>query len=385
MTLPAGRTGVAFGLAMFAGCSSGPAVSVATVGARDLAATVAAAECSVRSARVARVTAGISGRVERVAVVEGAAVAEGDVLIEIGGVRAEADTQRFRAAVEMARTAVEGTRLAVADARARMRLAADAAARQSRLRAARHVSRAAHREALGAADAARITVAAADAAEREAAAHLRAAEADHANALRTADREARVLAPFAGIVTRLYVEPGQQVQAGESRYRGSLLLRLEDPTWLAVDALVAAPDVAALAKGQPVAVTVDAWPERAYRGRVEAIGYAPAGVGLYRADVTPAGAWDGVRPGFTCEAEVTTASRRGALVVPKLALLRRDGTDGVWVVRDGRVSFVPVALGIAGASHVEVLSGLQGGESVVTGPFEAAGELVPGAAVQAGT
>lgn len=376
--------GGAFGLAMLAGCSSAPVVSVETVGARDLAATVAAAECSVRSARVARVTAGISARVERVAVVEGSRVAEGDVLVEIGGARADAEAQRYRAAVETARAVVEGARVAVEDARVRLRLAADAVRRQTRLRAARHVSRAALREALGEAEAARAAVAAREAAAREAAARLRAAQADHANARRTADREARVLAPFAGTVARLYVEPGQQVQAGESRHRGSLLLRLEDLSRLAIDAWVAAPDVAPLAKGQPVAVTVDPWPEREYRGRVEAVGYAPAGGGLYRAQVAPAGVWDGVRPGFTCEAEITTARRRGALAVPKLALLRRDGTDGVWVVRGGRVSFVPVALGVAGAAHVEVLSGLRGGESVVTGPFEVAGELAPGVTVQAG-
>ena len=247
------------------------------------------------------------------------------------------------------------------------RRAADAAAQQAWLREGRHVSREAHREALGSADAARTTVAARAAAKREAAARLRAAQADHAAARRLADREARVLAPFAGMVTRLYVEPGQQVWAGESRYRGSLLLRLEDPSQLAVDALVTAPEVAALAAGQPVAVTVDAWPERVYRGRVESVGYAPAGDGLYRADVAPVGVWDGVRPWFTCEADITTATRRGVLAVPKLALLRRDGTDGVWVVRDGHVSFTPVVLGVAGAAHVEVLSGLRGGESVVTG------------------
>ena len=369
--------------AAFYGCSAAPVVTVATVEHRALAATVPA-ECSVRSGRSAHVTASMSGRVERVAVVEGAWVTAGDVLIEIGRARAEADTRRFGAAVETARAAVEGARLAVADARSRLRLAVEGATRQSRLRAARHVSREAHREALGEAEAARTVVVAAEAAEREAAARLRAAQADYSNARRTADREARVLAPFAGTVARLYVEPGQQVQAGESHYRGSLLLRLEDPARLAVDAWVPAPDMASLAKGQLVAVTVDAWPERAYRGRVSAVGYAPGSGGLYRVQVAPDGVWGGVRPGFTCEAVITTARRRGALAVPKLALLRRDGTEGVWAVRDGRVSFVPVTLGITGAAHVEVLSGLLGGETVVTGPFEAAGELAPGAVVQPG-
>ena len=267
--------GVTVGIAVLSGCSSAPVVSVATIGPRDLLATISAADCSVRAALSARVTTGVSGRVERVAVVEGSRVAAGDVLIEIGTGHADAETQRFRAAVETARAGVGRARLDVQAARSQWRSATDKAARQARLWAARHVPREAYQEALGEAEVARTTVAAREAAVREAAHRLRAAQAYHAEARRRAGREARVLAPFAGTVTRLYVEPGQQVQAGAEHQRGSVLLRLEDVSQLAVVAWVTAPDVTSLAEGQPVAVTVDAWPERVYRGRVKAVGYAP--------------------------------------------------------------------------------------------------------------
>lgn len=369
------------GMAAF-GCPSPPAVSVEAVRPRDLLATVSTTECLVRPARAARITAGISGGVERVAVKEGERVAAGQLLAVIAGGRADAETRRRTAAVEHARATLERTRTSAQAARRLLRQEVERAARQERLWAGRHVSREAYGEAAAAVQV-RETVVAAQQAEVDTAAHrLRAALADLDRARWLADREARVVAPFAGVVTRLHVQEGQQVQAGEPYSRGSALLTLEDPVALTVDALVAESEVAALAAGQPAAVRFDAWPERAYRGRVAAVGYAPSGQGLYGVEVAAVGAWDGVRPGFTCEAEIKTATRRGALAVSKLALLARDGSDGVWVLRAGRVAFSPVKLGVSGASHVEVLSGLADGDEAVIGPFDVARDLTPGLRVR---
>lgn len=371
---------LSLGLAVFGGCFPAPVVSVATVGRRDLLATVSAAGCSVRAARGARVTAAIGGRVVRVATSEGARVAAGDVLIEIAAGGAEAEERRRAAAVDAACVDIERARLDVQAAHARLQLVTAGAARQERLWKARHVAREAYRKAVGEVAVWRTTVAEREAVETEATHRLRAAIADLEWSRRAA-REARVLAPFGGTVTRLFVERGQQVLAGEPRHRGTVLLTLADSARLEVDVLVDASDVAALAAGQPVAVTVDAWPERVYEGRVEVVGYTPAGRGLYRTVVATVGGWGGVRPGFTCEAVITTATESEVVAVPKQSLLNRDGAAGVWVVRGGRLFFAPVALGVEGASHVEVLSGLRAGESVVTGPFDVASASSPGVAV----
>jgi HlyD family secretion protein len=47
----------------------------------------------------------------------------------------------------------------------------------------------------------------------------------------------------------------------------------------------------------------------------------------------------------------------------------RKETDGVFVVRTGKVEFVPVKIGIAGDRYFEVLSGAKAGDEVVTGPY----------------
>jgi len=103
------------------------------------------------------------------------------------------------------------------------------------------------------------------------------------------------------------------------------------------------------------------------------------------------------RPGFSCTADITTATRVDAVAVPIQALTVRevypdsegnphartrdeewppsptvegDEVEGVFVLRDGRAYFTPVKIGIAGEQHFEVLGGLKEGDEVVLGPFD---------------
>jgi len=62
--------------------------------------------------------------------------------------------------------------------------------------------------------------------------------------------------------------------------------------------------------------------------------------------------------------------------------LTRAETEGVFVVRDGRVAFVSVETGIAGDRYFEALSGVREGDQVVIGPFEVVRNLKDGDAVR---
>jgi HlyD family secretion protein len=126
-----------------------------------------------------------------------------------------------------------------------------------------------------------------------------------------------------------------------------------------------------------------------------------------------------VRPGFTCTAEIVTAIRKGVVSVPIQALTvremlfdskgtmvrdttkrRRRGveptvdasepppgherkeTEGVFLVADGRATFTPVKVGIAGERYFEVMSGLKTGDRVITGPFASVRSLGDGEEVK---
>jgi HlyD family secretion protein len=129
-----------------------------------------------------------------------------------------------------------------------------------------------------------------------------------------------------------------------------------------------------------------------------------------------------VRPGFTCTAEITTATRKNVVSVPIQALTVREmlyndkgemvreqpqrrrrsnavetpvsasnepppghtrkETEGVFVVTGGRGVFTPVKTGIAGEQYFEVLTGLKAGDEVITGPFASVRELSDGGDVK---
>ena len=56
--------------------------------------------------------------------------------------------------------------------------------------------------------------------------------------------------------------------------------------------------------------------------------------------------------------------------------------EGVFLVNEGRVSFTPVNIGIAGQEYFEVLSGLSAGDIVVAGPYQQIRDLIDGDAVR---
>ena len=359
-------------------CAAPPAVSVEEAQPRDLVSTVST-DCVVRAARVIRVTAGVAGVIEKVEVVEGQRVAVGDVLVRVGEARAKAVGRRRAAAVAEAQAVVERSRLDVSASRSRLALARKEAERRAALWRGHHLSWAEYRSAVSAAEIARVEVRDLLASASAAESLLRGAEAEERRD-QVARRETVVRAPFAGLVPRVHVAEGLQVQGPQGRYRGSALLDLEG-VGINVEADVLAREVVAIEAGQRAAVRVYAYPERAFEARVEEVGLDTVGVGV-RVLMSPIGDWAGVRSGFGCEADVTASATEAVVAVPRRALLSRDGRLGVWQVDDGRVSFAPLSLGVRGDVAVEVLSGLAAGDLVVVGPHDFAGALVPGQRVR---
>ena len=128
-----------------------------------------------------------------------------------------------------------------------------------------------------------------------------------------------------------------------------------------------------------------------------------------------------MRPGFTCTADITTATRKGVVAMPIQATTVRElvydekgnvvkepeadkkkpqrpgaaaaaaelkpgqtkkETEGVFVIKDGKAAFVPVKTGIAGEKFFEVLSGVKDGDEVIIGPFNSVRDMKDGDAVK---
>jgi HlyD family secretion protein len=239
----------------------------------------------------------------------------------------------------------------------------------------------------------------------------------------------RIESPIDGIITRRNIEQGEMVVIGTMNNAGTVMLTIADMSVIEAEVEVDETDIPSIRIGQTAKITIDAMPDKSFTGKVTEIGNSPIQTATAQAGqqatnfkvvVTVDGQIPEVRPGFTCTAEVTTATRSQVLAVPIQAMAVRelifdkDGkvvrppkeegkkrkrggdavaaaaaaelpagqtrkeTEGVFVSRSGVAEFVPVKTGIAGDKYFEVLSGLNPGDQVITGPFAAVRELAEG-------
>jgi len=237
------------------------------------------------------------------------------------------------------------------------------------------------------------------------------------------------VSPFDGIVTNEPVREGETVVPGIQNTEGSTLMTLADMSVVTADVKVDEDDIINVALGQPATITVDALPNRVFKGHVTLVGdqalLRSTGVATsqsttgteeakdFRVVITLDHPSDELRPGLSCEAKITTAHKTNVLSLPIQALTLYNPAEdtgksngavqaasvsaatskqvqGVFVVdKDAhgrlRAKFVPVTTGITGATNIEVLSGLTAGEEVVTGPYRILRDLKDGALLKRDT
>src|SRR6184192_912250 len=184
-----------------------------------------------------------------------------------------------------------------------------------------------------------------------------------------------VRAPFAGVVGQRYVSVGDYVTTS-TRLAS---LHTVNPQRAAFQ--VPERFARLLRPGQEVTFRVAAIPGHDFSGTVDfvdAVVQLPGRTILVKARVPNSERL--LQPGMFIEAHLVTAVRPKAIVIPEDAVVPVQGTNLVWVVKDGKVAQQPVSLGVRTPGFVEVTSGLEVGTQVVVGGLEL---LAPGAPVMA--
>jgi len=191
-----------------------------------------------------------------------------------------------------------------------------------------------------------------------------------------------------------------------------LLMTVSDLSIIQVAVRVDETDVVRLHMNDSAEVSIDAFPDTSFTGRVTKIsqsatqGAAAATAGGttqavdYDVEVTLDDPPPGVRPDLSATAKIVTATRDSALAIPIIALTVREHepisteltpqdtttakkeTEGVFVVKDGIAQFRPVKVGIAGEEYFEVLEGLAQGDSIVAGPYQTIRDMRDSTAVK---
>jgi HlyD family secretion protein len=190
-----------------------------------------------------------------------------------------------------------------------------------------------------------------------------------------------------------------------------LLATIADLSVILAKVQVDETDVVRLSIGDSVEVSIDAFPDTTFIGRVTKISNSArltststASGSTDRAvdfdvEITLANPPADIRPDLSSTARIVTDVRKGSLSVPIIALTVREHTDvpseakpataadsgaagkgknereGVFVVTNGVASFRPVKVGIAGDEYFEVIEGVAQGDTIVAGPYQAVRDL----------
>ena len=186
------------------------------------------------------------------------------------------------------------------------------------------------------------------------------------NRLRTLIDFADVRAPFGGVVTERFVDPGTLLQTGTSSRIVQRIVTVADFNRVRVFLDVPESEVPFVQVGDAVTLTVDAMPGKEFEGKVTRFARVldPATRTMKTEIVMPNPDWM-LRPGMYGRATLSLDERSGAVSIPAEAL-RVDGAGTfVYSVVDGRVKRVNVEAAIADGSAVEITSGLSGNELIV--------------------
>ena len=411
---------------------TGLSVQVERVQKRDLSAIVSASG-KIRAKSTVNISANTMGRVTRLAVQEGDRVKAGQFLMEIDPRSYKTQVERGDAGLVAQRTAVEQARTALASSHLQLDLAKDTLKRQQdlwkdQLTTKQDLDRAANDVAVRERDVEtrRAEISVQTTRIRQMAADLETARYNL--------NQVTIESPLDGVITRRNIELGENVMIGTMNNAGTVLLTVADMSVIEAELQVDETDIPNVKLGQTAKVTIDAIADKSFTARVTEVGNSPIQATTstssqatnFKVVVTIEGQIPEVRPGFTCTADITTATRKGVVSLPIQATTVRElifdekgnvvkppepeldakrhvtaptaaaatelkpgqtkkEAEGVFIVKDGKAQFAPVKTGIAGDKYFEVLSGMKEGDQVITGPFSSVRELKDGVVVKIDT
>ncbi len=187
---------------------------------------------------------------------------------------------------------------------------------------------------------------------------------------RLADTEVR--SPLDGVVLGRAVEPGEVVMLNQP------LFRVGDVSNLVIECHVDEADVGKVTVGAKTAVSLYAFPGKAFRGTVfEVLPDADRAKKSFLTRVRLDAAPSGLRSGMSVEVNVIAAERPGSLLAPADAI---DLDGWVWVANGGRAERRKVTVGVRDMLRAEIVDGLAEGDQVVV---SGADSLTSGARVKA--
>lgn len=331
----------------------------------------------------------VSGEIIELPIEEGQAVKKGDLLLRI-------NPDIYQAAVSRTQAAYQSARAALASAEAQFKEAKNNYERNKKLFDQAVISGTEWDAAQRTFEVARLNV-------ESSRYQLASARASYQEAQDNLKRTT-IYAPTDGTVSRLEAEVGERV-VGTAQMAGTEIARIANLEKMEVLVEVNENDIIRVKKGDTARIEVDAYLGKSFKGVVTEIANSAKLQGVSADQVTnfdvkvrilkdsyaelaPDNPHGVFRPGMTASVEIITRRKKDVLAVPIEAVTTRTDTssslksyevrlvaDGdeafevVFVARDAKAHIRVVESGIQDEQNIEILSGLEEGESIITGPY----------------
>ncbi len=197
-------------------------------------------------------------------------------------------------------------------------------------------------------------------------------------------------APNDGIVIYGSGDPydwrGREIRVGGRIYGQQTLITLPDTSIMQVACKVHEVDVDKIKAGQEVDVSIDAYPELKFKGKLEKVGliakekgrYGTTDVKTFDVDVLLEGSDPRLKPGMSSKATIHVNRLKDVLCVPVEAVFENEGKYHCYVLRFGKKAKIEVRIGQSNDNFIEVADGLKEGDVVVLSSTEVQNELKGG-------
>ena len=191
-------------------------------------------------------------------------------------------------------------------------------------------------------------------------AQMKVAQANYETA-KTRLSYARITAPFAGVITKRFLDEGALVATSNAT-----LYTLMDLDSVKIIVNVLEKDVPQISKGKTAKITVDAFPGKEYEGIITRLSQAiDLSTRTMAIEVGVPNKDHNLKPGMYATVTLTISEHQNALSVPTEIILHDNNGTFVYTLQNNTAKRTPVQLGIEQNSRTEILTGLSGGESVI--------------------
>ncbi len=197
------------------------------------------------------------------------------------------------------------------------------------------------------------------------------------------DLSPTITAPVAGVISNLSLAPDVTITQAESSDESSTTTtvtsqkigQIDNPNGqFQASVSLTEIDIVKVQANQKVNLTLDAFPDLSFTGKVLAIdtsGAVSSGVTSYPVTILLDQTTARIYPRMAVSATIITNIKDNVILVPSTAVQSSNGSTTVQVMQDGQPKSVAVEVGDSNDSQIEIKSGLNGGETVVTSSVSA--------------